>query len=41
MLFFSVEKMFASLHDIKETIGTQAFNIIVDEKVNVFCKPFL
>jgi hypothetical protein len=32
-VFFLVKKMFASLHDIEETIG--------DEKISVFCKPFL
>jgi hypothetical protein len=40
-VFFLVKKMFASLHDIEETIGAQTFKTIVDEKISVFCKPFL
>jgi hypothetical protein len=34
VLCFLVEKMLSSLHDIEETIGAQAFKIIVDDKVN-------
>ncbi len=35
-----VEKMPASLHDVEEATA-QAFKIIVDEKVSVFCKLFV
>jgi hypothetical protein len=40
-VFVLVKKMFTSLHDIEKTIGAQAFKTIVDEKISVFCKPFL